>query len=77
MCLPIAEGVQSCARWCRVGVDTGEHAEGVGVAEGSSAMVERWLRDTSARWPVVFVQRVHHDMKYSEVGLQDCDSEGA
>ena len=68
MCLPIAEGVQSFARWCRVGVDTAEHAECVGVAEGSSAMVERWLHDASARWPVVFVRRVHHDMKCSEVG---------
>ena len=77
MCLPIAEGVQNFARWCRGGVDTVEHVEGVGVVEGSSAVVERWLSDASARWPVAFVRRVRHDRKSSEVGWQYLDSEGA
>ena len=77
MCLPIAEGVQNFARWCRGGVDTVEHVEGVGVVEGSSAVVERWLSDASARWPVVLVHRAHHDRKCSEVGWQYLDAEGA
>ena len=57
MCLPIAEGVQNFARWCRGGVDTVEHVEGVGVVEGSSAVVERWLSDASVRRPVVLVSK--------------------
>ena len=65
MCRPIAEGVLSCARWCRVGVNTVEHAMGVVAGEGSSAVVEMLMSDASARWPLAFVQRVRRDRECS------------